>query len=115
MDFFNSYCVIIGMIAVVLGIYMLITKKIIGRNTGTAKKETIMKFPPIEVTTYVIEGLLLILMGLPQYFPFMGKGVAVYVTIGVALLIIVANIILGKKFFPDAKVPSSREQGPRLK
>ncbi len=115
MDFFNSYCVIIGIIAVVIGVYMLITKKIIGRNTGSATKETIMKFLPIEVATYVIEGLLLILMGLPQYFPFMEKGAAVYVAIGAALLVIVANIILGKKFFPDAKAPSSREQGPRLK
>ena len=115
MDFFNSYCVIIGIVAVGIGIYMLITKKIIGRNTGSAKKETIMKFLPIEVATYVIEGLLLILMGLPQYFPFMENTVVVYVTIGAALLIIVANVILGKKFFPDAKAPSSREHGPRLK
>ena len=115
MDFFNSYCVIIGIVAVGIGIYMLITKKIIGRNTGSAKKEIIMKFLPIEVATYVIEGLLLILMGLPQYFPFMENTVVVYVTICAALLIIVANIILGKKFFPDAKAPSSREQGPRLK
>lgn len=115
MDIFNSYCVIIGTGAVCAGIYMLITKKLIGRNTGSAKKETIMKFLPIEVVTYVVEGLLLVLIGLPQYFPFMEKDFAVYTAIGIALAVIAVNVVLGKKYFPDAKAPSSREQGPRLK
>lgn len=115
MDFFNSYCAIIGAAAICVGIYVLITKKLIGRNTGSAKRETILKFVPIEAATYVLEGILLMLMGLPQYFPFMGKDAAVYAATGAALAIIVANVILGRKYFPDAKAPARREQEPRLK
>ena len=115
MEAFNTYCALIGVIAIGMGIYMLFTKKLLGRNTGSADKKTILKFLPIEVATYVLEGILLIVMGLPQYFPFVENTTVVYIIIGVSLAIIAVNVVLGKKFFPDAKPPQQRNLGPRLK
>ena len=86
-----------------------------GRNTGSASRETILKFLPIEVATYVLEGILLIVMGLPRYFPFADNTTAVFIMIGVSFAIIVVNVILGNKFFPDAKPPQQKNLGPRLK
>lgn len=115
MDTFNSYCVIIGVVAIVMGIYMLFTRKLIGRNTGSASKKTIMKFLPIEVGTYVLEGLLLIIMGMPQRFPFVNRSGVTLAIIGLSLAIIAVNVILGKKFFPDARSSDTRNRSPRLK
>ena len=115
MEAFNTYSVIIGVIALGMGINMLFTKKLMGRNTGSADRKTILKFLPIEVGTYALEGILLIVMGLPQYFPFAGRSPGSYILIGVSLAIIVVNVILGKKFFPDAKPPQQKNIGPRLK
>lgn len=115
MEAFNTYCTIIGIVAVGMGIYMLITKKLVGRNTGSASRETILKFLPIEVATYVLEGILLIVMGLPKYFPFAESTVGTYILIGISLAIVVVNVILGKKFFPDAKPPETKNFGRRLR
>jgi len=115
MDTFNSYCVIIGIVAVCIGVYILFTRKLVGRSTGSASKETIKKFIPIEVGTYISEGLLLILLGSPERFPFVDTPAVTYGIIGLSLAIIVVNVILGKKFFPDAKPPEPKSRGPRLK
>lgn len=115
MEAFNTYCAIIGVVAVGMGIYMLFTKQLIGRSTGSANKETILKFLPIEVATYVLEGILLMMMGLPQYFPFAEKSPGSYILIAISLIIVVINVILGKKYFPDAKPPEKKNLGPRLK
>ena len=115
MDMYNSYCVIIGVIAVGMGVYVLFTKKLVGRNTGSASKETIRKFLPIEVGTYIVEGLILMLMGMPQRFPFMDNTTVILLVIALAIAILVANVVLSRKFFPDAKSSSPRDQSPRLK
>lgn len=115
MEAFNTYCALIGVVAIGMGVYMLFTKRLLGRNTGSADRKTILKFLPIEVSTYVLEGILLIVMGLPRYFPFADNTTAVFIMIGVSFAIIVVNVILGKKFFPDAKPPQQKNLGPRLK
>ena len=115
METFNSYCVIIGIGAIGVGLYVLFTKKLLGRNTGSASKETIQKFLPIEVATYIILGLLMALMGLPQYFPFVENPIVITVLVVLSLAVVAVNVILGRKFFPDAKAPDPRNQGPRLK
>ena len=115
MEALNTYTVVIGVVAIGIGIYILFTKKLLGRSTGSADKKTILKFLPYEVATYISEGILLIVMGLPQVFPFAGTTAGTFILIGISLAIVVVNVILGKKFFPDAKPPQQRNLGPRLK
>ena len=115
MEAFNTYCVVIGVAAIGIGFYVLFTKKLMGRNTGSAKKETILKFLPIEVGTYISEGLLLILMGLPQVFPFTQKAWVTVLLIGVSIAIVAFNAIMSKKYFPDARAADPKFRGPRLR
>ena len=98
MEFLDSYCAVIGLVAVGMGIYELITKKLVGRKVEKVPKEDILRFLPYDAATYIIIGLLLALQGLNQYFPLMGNGYVVLVTSVLTVVIIYFNWRLSRKF-----------------
>ena len=109
MDAMDSYFVIIGIIAVGVGIFELITKKLVGRKLEGVKKENIRKFLPYDVATYIIDGVPMVLLGSGNYIPFMRTGVGIFSVIILSLAVLVGNWYFGKKFLGT---PSA---APRLK
>lgn len=98
MELIDSYCAIFGIIAFGVGVYELITKKLVGRKDVHASKKQIRKFLPYDVATYMIDGALLTMMGLTKYFPFMGKGPVIIVTIIASIAVVAANVYFSKKY-----------------
>ena len=98
MEFLDSYCAVIGLVAVGMGIYELITKKLVGRKVEKASKEDILRFLPHDAATYIIIGILLTLQGLNSYFPVMSNGYVVLVTTVLTIVIIYFNWRLSRKY-----------------
>lgn len=98
MDAMDSYFIIIGIIAVGVGFYELITKKLVGRKLEGVKKESIRKFLPYDVATYIIDGLAMILLASGKYIPFMRTNVGIFAVIILSLAVLYGNWFFSKKF-----------------
>ena len=107
MDPMDSYFVIIGIIAVGVGIYELITKKLVGRKLEGVKKENVRKFLPYDVATYIIDGVTMVLLGSGQYVPFMRTTVGIFAVIILSLAVLVGNWYFSKKILGT---PSNTER-----
>lgn len=73
MDSFDAISRLIGIAAVAVGIYELVTKKLVGRDLSAATEEGIRKFLPFDVLTYVGVGLLILFTSSSQWIPFAGN------------------------------------------
>ena len=94
MEFLDSYCTVIGLVAVGVGIYELVTKKLVGRKLEKVTQEDILHFLPYDAATYILVGLLLALQGLPL----MKNGIVVLITSVLTLVIIYFNWRLSRKY-----------------
>ena len=105
MEMYDNFCTIIGIIAVVIGIYELFTKTLVGRDRDKDKitKEAAAKFLPYDVATYIITGVLMTLLGLNAKIPFMQSGAATAIAIALSLTIIVLNVYLSNKILGTRK------------
>lgn len=97
MDSLNMIFTFIGVVAIVFGIYIFISKRLYGRKLDGVSKEKILKFVPYEAATYVLLGILMILQGQEQNIPFMHNGVVVIILMIVAVAIIAANVYFSNK------------------
>lgn len=98
MDSLDSYFVIIGVIAIGVGFYELFTKKLVGRKLEGVKKESIRKFLPYDVATYIIDGISMVLLGGGSYIPFMKTTVGIFAVIILSLAVLYGNWYFSKKF-----------------
>ena len=103
MDTFNSFSIIIGSVAIVVGIYELITGELMWREGVKLTKEKVKKFLPYDVATYIIAGIMLALSGMGKYFPFLDKPVFVIGSIVVSLIALGVNVYFSNKILgkPD--------------
>ena len=98
MEFLDTYCSIIGVVAVGIGIYELITKKLVGRKVEKVSQEDILRFLPYDAATYILVGIMLALQGLNTYIPVMKSGVVVLITTVLTIAIIYFNWRFARKF-----------------
>ena len=59
MEALDNICLITGVVSVGVGIYVFVTKKLVGRDTGKIPQDKIRKFLPYETATYILLGILL--------------------------------------------------------
>ena len=102
MEALDNICLVTGVVSVGIGIYIFVTKKLVGRDTAKIPQDKIMKFLPYETATYILLGIFLALMGLGKQLPFFQKGVVSGSLIVLSIVIIGLNIhfankILGKR------------------
>ncbi len=102
MEALDNICLMTGVVSVGVGIYVFITKRLIGRDTAKIPQDKISKFLPYETATYILLGIFLALMGLGKQLPFFQKVAVIAVLIALSALIIGLNIhfankILGKR------------------
>lgn len=101
LEMYDSFCTIIGFVAIGIGVYELLTKKLVGRELEGISEDRIARFLPYDVATYIVAGVLMALLGLGSKIPFMQNGIAVAAAIVLSLATIAfnahyANKILGK-------------------
>ena len=97
MEMYDSFCTIIGLIAVGIGIYELVTKKLVGRDLDGISEDKIKKFLPYDVATYVIAGGLMALTGANAKFTFMQNTTVMVVSIALSLGAVAMNVYFGNK------------------
>jgi len=107
MESFDTFSLLVGLIAVGIGLYELATQRLIGRDVSEIPQEKIRKFLPYDVLTYVIAGGLLALMGAGRWFPFAKTGLFVAISIIGSLIVIVLNVIIANKILgrPKSRPP----------
>ena len=98
MEFLDTYCAIIGVVAVGIGIYELITKKLVGRKVEKVPQEDILRFLPYDAATYILVGIMLALQGLNTYIPVMKSGIVVLITTVLTIVIIYFNWRFARKY-----------------
>lgn len=103
MEMMDSFSMVIGIIAVGIGIYELITKTLAGRDAYSPTKEQIRQFLPYDAATYIICGLLLALTGSGKYIPFVTNGYFVVASIVISLAVIIVNVRMTRRILgvPD--------------
>ena len=109
MEMYDSFCTIIGLIAVGIGIYELVTKKLVGRDLDGVSQDKIQKFLPYDVVTYVIAGGLMALTGANSKFTFMQNTTVMVISIAISLGAVAMNVYFTKKYL------GIKKQNPRLK
>ena len=97
MEMFDNFCTVIGAVAIVIGIYEIITKRLVGRKLEDVPKERQLKFLPFDVATYIGCGILMMLLGLNAYLPFMNNGIIIMVVIVLSIAIVGMNAYFGNK------------------
>ena len=97
MELMDSYCAIVGIIAIGVGLYELFTKQLVGRKDLRASKAQILKFLPIDAATYIVDGALLTLMGMGNYFPFVAQSPVIIGIIIASLAVIALNVYFSRK------------------
>ena len=89
--------ILVGVIAVIMGVYELSMKKVVGRNVTASKPEEIVKFSRIDGVTYLIEGTLCILLGFSDYIPFMNGSIMPLVVLIAIIALVIFNYVMAKK------------------
>lgn len=97
MEAFDSFSLIIGVIAVGIGFYELFNKTLIGRDLSGISEDKIRRFLPYDILTYLIAGGLLALMGAGRWFEFVKTTVFICISVGVSIVVIILNIIIANK------------------
>ena len=97
MDMFDSFSLIIGVVAVGIGLYELVTKTLLGRDCSVYKKEAIQKFLPYDIATYIVAGGLLGLMGAGKWFPWAKNTTFIIIGMIISLIAIVLNVVAANK------------------
>ena len=102
MEAFDNICFFIGILSVGIGIYELLTGKLAGRDISGIPAEKCRRFLPYDVATYILDGILMALLGQSSRIPFLQKPFAVPALVILAILIIGLNIyyanrILGRR------------------
>ena len=99
----DSFSLIIGVIAVGVGLYELITKSLVGRDAYRLTPEKTKKFLPYDVATYIIAGIALAMTGAGDYFPFAKSGWFVILSIGISMAVIIMNVVFTNRILgkPD--------------
>ena len=97
MEALDNICLITGVISVGVGIYICVTKKLVGRDTAKIPKERILKFLPYETATYILLGIFLALLGLGKQLPVFQKDAVIAILIALSVLIIGLNIHFANK------------------
>lgn len=97
MEMFDNFCTVIGAVAIVIGIYEIFTKRLVGRKLEDVPKERQLKFLPYDVATYIVCGILMMLLGLNAYLPFMNNGIIIMVIIVLSIAIVGMNAYFGNK------------------
>lgn len=103
MESFDTFSLIVGVIAVGIGFYELITHRLVGRDVSGIPQEKIRKFLPYDVLTYMIAGALLALMGAGRWLPFVKSTLFVCISIAGSLIVIVFNVIYANKILGRPK------------
>lgn len=75
---------------------MLIAKKLIGRKDPVPQKHE-AKFIKLDAITYIVDGLIAVLLGLGSKVPVLDTLPAQFILIAVALAVIFVNYSIGKK------------------
>ena len=103
MEMMDSFSLVIGILAVGIGFYELLTKSLVGRDAYRPKKEQVKKFLPYDAGTYIIAGALLAMTGAGDYFPFVRSGWFIISSIAVSLTVIILNVHFTRKILgvPD--------------
>lgn len=96
MESFDTLYLVVGAVAVAVGIYMLITKKLIGRKEGVPKKLE-AKFVKLDAATYIAEGLLSASLGLGSIVPFLNNLIVQFIIIALGVCVVAVNYFIGKK------------------
>ena len=102
MEAFDSLLIIFGICGVLLGLYELFTKNVVGRKLTGVSKERIEKFSGYDAITYIVEGLMGLLLGMSEKIPFMQNNIIRIIVIVVVIAGLVfngyfANQILGRQ------------------
>ena len=103
MEAFDNICLMTGILSVGVGIYVCITKKLLGRDTGKATDEKIRQFLPYETATYILLGIFLALLVLGKQLPFFQNDFGIGVLIALSVLIIGLNIYFANKILGKRK------------
>lgn len=112
MEMFDSFCTIIGIVGIIIGLFELVTKKLVGRKLEGVSAEKQRKFLPYDVATYIVCGGLMTLLGLGEKLPFMTSGIAVIICIVASISMIAVNAHFGNKILG---APKQEYKGERLK
>ena len=78
MEALDNICLMTGVVSVGVGIYVFITKRLIGRDTAKIPQDKISKFLPYETATYILLGL----VGVPVFASGGGPGYVLQPTFG---------------------------------
>lgn len=112
MEMFDSFCTLVGIAGVAIGLLELFSKKLIGRKLEGVSAEKQRKFLPYDVATYLVCGGLMALLGLGEKLPFMKTGAAVIICIAVSVSMVALNAYFGNKILG---APKQEYKGERLR
>lgn len=97
MESFDSLYLILGVIAAGIGIYMLLTKRLVGRKEESVPKKHLREVIQLDGLTYIACGVISLLLGLGSQVPFFSNLVVQLVLIAVGVAMVFVNYSLGKK------------------
>ena len=97
MDTIGVIMVLVGIIAILVGAYELMKKTVVGRNVSASTPEEIRKFSTFDGITYLVEGILVILLAFDEQLPFMQNSVAPLLCLMMIITVVIINFIMAKK------------------
>ncbi len=97
MDTIGVIMVLVGIIAILVGAYELMKKTVVGRNVSASTPEEIRKFSTIDGITYLVEGVLVILLAFSDQLPFMQNAFAPTLCFAMIVTVVVINFVMARK------------------
>lgn len=89
--------VLVGIVSILVGAYELIKKTVVARNVAASTPEEIRKFSTIDGITYLVEGVLVILLAFSDQLPFMQNAFAPMLCLVMIITVVVINYIMARK------------------
>lgn len=109
MEMFDTFSLIIGIIAIGIAVYETVFGALVGRDVSEYKKENIKKFLPYDVVTYIVAGSMLGLMGAGKWFPWAKSSTFVIVSMVISLTAIVLNVVFANRILGKPKPKNTHD------